>query len=61
LPLAFAQLNLRLGLPQRLRELGIAASALPGIAAAALEDNAHKTNPRPLAREDYAALLEAAY
>ncbi len=61
LPLAFAQLNLRLGLPQRLRELGIAKTVLPKVAVDALEDNAHKTNPRPLDRQDYAALLDTAY
>jgi 4-hydroxybutyrate dehydrogenase len=58
---AFAALNRRLGLPSGLSALGVDASVFPAIAAAALADNAHKTNPRPLARDDYLALLDAAW
>lgn len=61
LPVAFAALNRRLGLPPGLRALGVEESGLPVIAEASLLDNAHKTNPRPLAREDYLALLRAAW
>jgi alcohol dehydrogenase class IV len=60
LPAAFAALNRRLGLPAGLRALGIEESVFPAIAAASLLDNAHKTNPRALTREDYMALLNAA-
>jgi hypothetical protein len=57
---AFAALNQRLGLPAGLRALGIEESVFPAIAEAALADNAHKTNPRPLTRDDYMTLLNAA-
>jgi alcohol dehydrogenase class IV len=60
LPAAFAALNRRLGLPAGLRALGIEEAVFPAIAAASLLDNAHKTNPRALTREDYMALLNAA-
>jgi len=58
---SFADLNRRLGLPPGLRALGIEASIFPAIAEAALADNAHKTNPRALRREDYMVLLKAAH
>jgi alcohol dehydrogenase class IV len=61
LPQAMAQLIARIGIPTRLRDLGVPASALDGIAAAALQDNAHKTNPRPLDKADYIVILQAAY
>lgn len=61
LPQHFAELNRRLALPRGLGELGVARSELPRIAELALEDNAHKTNPRQLGREDYLALLETAH
>lgn len=56
-----AALNARIGLPVRLRDIGVDAAVLPAVARAALEDNAHRTNPRPMAEADYAALLDAAY
>ncbi len=37
-----------------------ALSDLPGVAAAALRDHHHLTNPRPAQAEDYMALLRAA-
>jgi alcohol dehydrogenase class IV len=58
---AFASLNQRLGLPAGLQALGIKESVFPAIAEASLADNAHKTNPRALTREDYMALLTAAW
>lgn len=51
----------RVGLPTRLREIGVRADDLPAVAAEALLDNAHKTNPRPLTEADYLQLLQAAY
>jgi 4-hydroxybutyrate dehydrogenase len=56
-----AALRARLPLPARLREIGVAAGSLEGVAAAALEDNAHKSNPVALSRADYAQILSAAY
>jgi 4-hydroxybutyrate dehydrogenase len=51
----------RLPLPVRLREIGVAHEALATVSAAALEDNAHKTNPALLSRAEYAQILSAAY
>ena len=61
LPQAMAALISRICIPARLRDLGVPEAALDGIAAAALEDNAHKTNPRPLDKSDYNAILQSAY
>jgi 4-hydroxybutyrate dehydrogenase len=61
LPQALAALVGRLGIAPRLRDLGLAQAQLEGIPAAALDDNAHKTNPRPLLRADYEVLLRAAF
>src|SRR3546814_2293380 len=49
----FLALNRRIGIPAGLREIGVDETTLPAIAAAALGDNAHKTNPRPLQEADY--------
>jgi 4-hydroxybutyrate dehydrogenase len=58
---ALGALVVRIGLPARLRDIGIPEAALEAVAAAALQDNAHKTNPRPLDQADYLGLLQAAY
>lgn len=58
---ALARLNAAIGIPARLRDIGVAESDLEAVASEALEDNAHKTNPRPLAAQDYLELLKAAY
>jgi alcohol dehydrogenase class IV len=50
-----------LGLPQRLREAGVAEADLPRIAAKAFEDASHRTNPRPCTEADLLALARAAY
>ena len=60
IPGALLALNRRLRLPVSLRELGFEAARIPSIARQALEDNAHKTNPRPLDASDYEAVLAAA-
>ena len=56
-----AALNGRIGIPARLRDIGVTESVLPAVARGALADNAHKTNPRPLTEGDYFQLLNAAY
>jgi 4-hydroxybutyrate dehydrogenase len=61
LPLSFARLNSRIGLPQGLKSLGVDQADFEAIASAALEDNAHKTNPKVLTRDDYLNILRAAY
>lgn len=51
-----------LGLPQRLRVLGILKSDLPSIAAEAMESKSVRANPRPISRvEDLVGILEAAW
>lgn len=58
---ALAAMVVRLGIPSRLREIGLTPADLEGIPAAALQDNAHKTNPRPLQQADYETLLQSAF
>ena len=50
-----------LGLPSRLRDLGIPEDALESIADAAALDWFYTQNPRPVSREDCIALLKAAW
>ena len=58
---ALTELLKRLGLPTQLQHLGVAHEALQAVAAQALEDNAHKTNPRALSQPDYLLLLQDAF
>jgi len=58
---ALSDLNRKLGLPARLRDIGVDETCLPQVAEQALQDNAHKTNPRTMTREDYSRILQAAY
>ena len=53
--------NHAIGIAPDLKTLGVAAAALEGIAAEALQDNAHRTNPRPMTQTDYLAILQGAY
>lgn len=61
LPMVFARLNQRLGLPEGLSDLGIKQDVFADVATAALADNAHKTNPYALTHEDYVELLTQAW
>jgi len=54
-----AELNARLGLPAGLAAMGVPASVLPRVAAAAEQDPATETNARPVTRADYEELLRA--
>jgi alcohol dehydrogenase class IV len=59
---AIASLIVDLGLPARLREVGVERRDFGAIAADALQDMIVATNPRPVASEaDVVRLLEAAY
>lgn len=59
---AIAALVAGLGLPQRLRELGVAEQDLPVIAAKSLHDPLMRHNPRPVERvEDALAILQTAW
>ncbi|MGP1613512.1 MAG: iron-containing alcohol dehydrogenase [Pollutimonas bauzanensis] len=61
LPEAVARLTAAIHIPPRLRDLGLTRADLGPIAGSALQDNAHKTNPRPLQGRDYDAILLAAF
>ena len=51
----------RLGLPTRLRDLGVSESQFDAIITGALADHCHKTNPRPASAEDYREMLRASW
>lgn len=50
--------NRRLGITQRLRDLGVPREALSALAAEALEDPCWRTNPRPCTEADFVRLYE---
>jgi alcohol dehydrogenase class IV len=59
---AVARLVASLGVPTRLRDLGVARAQFEAIAAGAMQNMWVKTNPRPLARaDDVLGLLDAAW
>jgi hypothetical protein len=53
--------NAAIGLPAGLAEMGIDAAALPAVAAAALRDHHHLTNPRRATEAEYLRLLRDAH
>jgi len=55
---AIAALNARIGLPAGLGAMGTPRDVLPAIAAAALKDHCHATNPRAATEADYLRMLE---
>jgi alcohol dehydrogenase class IV len=61
LPRAFEQLIADLGLPLKLRELGVSIDDLTPLAPAAVRDHSSATNPKPLTPEDCRRLIQAAY
>ncbi|MGD9648347.1 MAG: iron-containing alcohol dehydrogenase, partial [Pirellulales bacterium] len=56
-----AAFNARLGLPGQLRAVKIPRDSLPMLAAKAIEDGCHQTNPRPCTEADLLALYEQAW
>ncbi len=58
---AIDDLNTRLGLPHRLREVGVPADCLDAIAEAAMRDPSTRNNPRPMTAEGYRQILANAY
>lgn len=54
------RLKAGLGIPAKLRELGVNAGDLPRLVDIALNDICHQTNPRPCARQDFEQLFAAA-
>lgn len=58
---AITAMNRDIGLPATLGAMGVAADALPAIAAAAMRDHHHLTNPRRATEAEYLALLRTAH
>lgn len=56
-----ARLNDRLGMPPGLGAMGVPREVLLDIAAAAMKDHCHATNPRVATVDDYLQMLEASY
>lgn len=55
------ELNERLELPTRLREIGVKEHHLEELADMALQDFAHPNNPKPVSLQDFNALYQKAY
>lgn len=55
------RLSAELGLPTRLREVGVREEDLPRIAAKAFEDASHQTNPRKCTENDLLSIARAAF
>ncbi len=55
------ELNARIGIPARLREIGVKEEHLEPLTDLALADFAHPNNPRPLSRADFRALYQEAW
>lgn len=61
LPDHFRRLLARIGLPQRLRELGLDRAVLPQMAEDATHDFSHLTNPRSATAADYLSMLTESF
>lgn len=53
-------LNSRIGIPHRLRDIGVKAEHIEILADMAIADFAHPNNPKPVSREDFKKLYEKA-
>jgi 4-hydroxybutyrate dehydrogenase len=58
---ALDDLNARLGITPKLSELGVPRHVIDWVCERAIADHSHPTNPRPLNKADYAAILEAVF
>jgi len=58
---AIAELTARLGLPARLRDVGVAEADLPRLAQLAFQNRTVQNNPKPVAVEQLEGLLRAAW
>lgn len=54
------QLNEKIGIPARLRDIGVQQQHLDPLADLAIADFAHPNNPKPVSRQDFLALYEEA-
>lgn len=57
---AFEQLFAAIGLPSRLRDVNVTGALIAPMTELAIRDGCHRTNPRPVSREDLARLYAAA-
>ena len=57
---ALEQLFAAVGLPARLRDVSVTAALIGPMTELAIQDGCHRSNPRPVTREDLAALYHAA-
>lgn len=55
------ELNAEIGIPARLRDVGVKESDIEALAEGALHDGCHATNPRPCTLEDFQNLFREAY
>jgi alcohol dehydrogenase class IV len=55
------KLNERIGIPSRLREIGVLEEHLDPLADLAIDDFAHPNNPKPVSRADFRALYAEAW
>jgi alcohol dehydrogenase class IV len=58
---AVARLSLEIGLPSRLRDVGVKEAQIPGMAEKAMADWCHPFNPRSCSKGDMVNLYKAAY
>jgi len=56
-----AELQRRLGLPARLRDLGVSRQSMRNVARAAMYDLSHSTNPRTANEDDYLNILNESF
>lgn len=56
-----ARLSSSIGLPSRLRDVGVKENQIPPMAEKAMGDWCHPFNPRPCTKDDMAALYQAAF
>jgi len=56
-----ARLSSSIGLPSRLRDVGVKEKQIPAMAEKAMGDWCHPFNPRPCTKEDMLALYRGAY
>jgi alcohol dehydrogenase class IV len=57
---AISAMNVRLGLPKGLAEMGVETSWFDKIIEGAMADHCHKTNPRLATAQEYREMLQAA-
>ncbi|HEV7247849.1 MAG TPA: iron-containing alcohol dehydrogenase [Shinella sp.] len=55
-----AALNMRIGMPSGLKEMGVTEAMMEAVSHAALKDHCHATNPRIASQQDYLEILRHA-